>query len=335
MDIKNLFPNIDFTDTIKCINSSKNIVITTHINPDGDAIGSSLSLYYALTNMKKKVNIIISDSGCPEIYKFLTDAEKIQQYKPITHNEKIHSADTIIVVDCGELARINILEKIIREAPAKKILIDHHINSERFADYSCVDENAIATGEIIFALLKQANIKINKQIADALYCSIYSDSGGFRFYKTSQRTHFIAGLLLKAGTNIDEIYDNVYNKNSLSKIQIRGLAMASMKAELDGKLIFMFVTKKMFLQTKATNEDTEELTQIALSVKNVKVAILIREYDDGLRVSLRSKQNINIEPIAKKFNGGGHLNAAGCKLNNISTEDAKKLLTKEVEKILK
>ena len=334
MDIKNLFPNIDFSDTIKCLCSSKNIVITTHINPDGDAVGSSLSLYYALTNMKKKVNIIISDSECPEIYKFLPKSEKIEQYKAVFHNKIIDSCDTIIVVDCGELARINNLEKIIRESSAKKILIDHHINSEKFADYICVDENAIATGEIIFAILKQANIKINKQISDALYCSIYSDSGGFRFYKTSQRTHFIAGLLLKAGTYNDEIYDNVYNQNSLAKLQMRGLAMASIKPELDGKLVFMFVTKKMFAKTNASNEDTEELTQIALSVKNVKVAILIREYVDGLRISLRSKKDINIQPIAKKFNGGGHLNAAGCKLNNISIEKAKQLLTEEVEKVL-
>jgi len=334
MDIKNLFPNIDFTETIKCLYSSKNVVITTHINPDGDAIGSSLALFYALTNMKKKVNVIISDSGCPVVYNFLPHSQKIEQYKAVYHNEIISSADTIIVVDCGELARINNLETIVRESPAKKILIDHHIDSEKFADYICVDDNAIATGEIVFALLKQANIKINKQISDALYCSIYSDSGGFRFSKTSQRTHFIAGVLIKAGTDVDEIYDNVYNQNSLAKIQIRGLAMSSMITELNGKLIFMFVTKKMFLRTNATNEDTEELTQVALSVKGVKVAIMIREYNDGLRISLRSKKDINIEPIAKKFNGGGHLNAAGCKLHNISVPDAKKLLTKEVEKIL-
>ena len=328
--------SIDFSGAIDYIRASEKIIITTHINPDGDAIGSSMALYYALKNMGKEVEVIINESVCPETYKFLPQSQKIKQYNANIHNAKIYSADVIMIVDCGKLSRIKNMEDVVRQSPARKILIDHHINSEIFADYALLDASAIATGEILFALFEQANINITKEIADALYCSIYSDSGGFRFPKTSPRTHCIIASLLESGVNPDEIYDKIYNQNSLAKMHIRGMAMASMETFLDGKLTFIFVRKEMFQSTNCTNEDTEELSQVALSVKGTTVAIMIREYEESteLRISLRSKGDVNVQQIALKFGGGGHLNAAGCRLQNMNIEEAKQLLIEEIKVVL-
>ena len=336
MYINNLFHNIDFFSAIDYIRGSEKIIITTHINPDGDAIGSSMSLYYALKDLGKAVNIIINESVCPETYKFLPQSQKIKQYNANIHNSLLYSADAIIIVDCGDLSRIKNMEYVVRQSPAKKILIDHHIDSERFADYYLSDTNAIATAEIVFALLQQAKIKITKEIADALYCAIYSDSGGFRFPKTSQRTHLIAASLIESGTKPDEIYEKIYNQNSLAKMHIRGMAMASMKSFLDEQLTFIIITKEMFSSSNCSNEDIEELSQVALSVKNTKVAIMIREYEESteLRVSLRSKDNINIQQIALKFGGGGHINAAGCRLKNMNLDEAKRVLIEDIKNIL-
>jgi phosphoesterase RecJ-like protein len=146
----------------------------------------------------------------------------------------------------------------------------------------------------------------------------------------------IAAHLLECGTKSDAIYNKIYNQNSLTKIHIRGLAMASMETFLDGQLTFIFITKEMFQRANCTNEDTEEITQIGLSLKSSKVAIMIREYSElaELRVSLRSKDTINIQSVAVKFGGGGHLNAAGCRLENMSIENAKQILLEEIKKIL-
>ena len=331
--LKNLFPNINFSNVIEYLRSAENIVITTHIKPDGDAIGSAMALYYALKDMGKSVNIILNGSDCPIKYNFLPESQNIEQYKKNIHNTILHSADAIILVDLSDLSRVQNMNTPISQSPAKKILIDHHINPDKF-DYVCSDENAIATGEIIFALLKEANVKITKSISDALYCAIYTDSGGFRFPKTTPRTHLIATSLLESGTKPNEIYDYIYNQNSLAKIHIHGMSMASMETFLDGQLTFIIITKEMLKQTNCTNEDTEELVQVALSIKETQVAIMIREYvkTNELKISLRSKGDINIQPIAVKFGGGGHINAAGCSLENISIKEAKQILIEEIKK---
>ena len=332
----NLFPNLDFSAAIDYLQASENIVITAHINPDGDAIGSSLSLYYALKDMGKKVEVIINESKCPAVYSFLSRSKKIKKYNPVVHNSMIYSADVIIVVDVGNLSRVKIMEDVIRQSPAKKILIDHHIDPDNFANYTLSDTTAIATGEIVFALLELAKIKITKEIADALYCAIYTDSGGFRFSNTTPRTHIITAALLEAGTLPSEIYEKIYNTNPLPRMQLQGLAMTSMQSYLDDQLTFIFITKEMFRITHTTNEDTENISQIPLSVAGTKVGILVIEYDEKteLRVSLRSKGNIDVQQIALKFGGGGHLNAAGCRMQNINIEDAKQILLDEVKKII-
>jgi phosphoesterase RecJ-like protein len=332
----NFFPNIDFYNAIEYLHISEKIVITTHVNPDGDAVGSSMALYYALKDMGKSVNIIVNDSECPEMYKFLPKTQKIKRYQADIHNPILYSADVIIVVDLSNLSRIKNMEEVVRQSPVKKILIDHHVNSDNFANYNLSDSSAIATGELVFAMLEQANIKITKEIADALYCAIYTDSGGFRFSNTSPRTHKITASLLKYGAIPNILYENIYNTNSLAKMQLQGLAMAAMEQYLNGQLTFICVRKEMFKQTNTTNEDTENLSQVPLSVKGTKVGILIIEYDENieLRVSLRSKGNINILSIALKFGGGGHINASGCRLQNMSVDEAKQVLTEEVRKIL-
>ena len=326
---------LDFSDGIALLRNAKKILITTHINPDGDAIGSSMALYYALKEMGKKVDIIINESECPEIYKFLPQTKKIKQYNANIHNQVLYSADTIIVVDLSDLSRIKTIEDPVRQSPAKKILIDHHIEPQKFAHYNLTDSNTVATGEIVFALLKYFKVEITKEIADALYCAIYTDSGGFRYFRTSPQTHIIAASLLECGTISDIIYENIYNTNSLAKMKLQGMATASMESFLNGQLTFIYVRKEMFHQTKTTNEDTENLSQFPLSVKGTKVGVLIIEYEDkaDLRVSLRSKGNIDIQKVAFKFGGGGHINAAGCRLQ-MSIEDAKHLLINEIKQVL-
>ena len=326
---------INCTAAIELLHSSEKIIITTHINPDGDAIGSALALYNLAIANGKEAHIFISESAVPANYKFLANSKQIKMYNPETHFQHIYSADAIFLLDLSDIVRIKTMANAVMTSAARKVLIDHHISPSNFADVIITDSTASSTGELVYYFIKQAKGKITRETAEALYSAIYTDTAGFRF-STTPEIHKIAAELLECGADPDYIYDKIYNTNSQAKMKLQGLALTEMEHYLNGKLTLLSISDEMLQKTKTIDKDTEGFSQLTLSVENTIVGALLVESAEKreVRISLRSKGDINVREVAARYAGGGHLNAAGCRLQEISLADAKQVIINEIKQII-
>ncbi len=327
-----MLPNID--TIVQLIRSHGEFVLTTHVNPDGDGLGSELALARTLEKMGKHVTIL-NHSETPDNYKFLDKNRKIIRFVPEAHTTILQQAEVIFVVDTNQPNRLRSMEPFVLQSMAVKVVIDHHLDASDFAQHYLIDENATSTGEIIFRLLTALDGKpFEKEIADALYTAIMTDTGSFRYPRTDPETHTIVATLLQCGTDPTEIYSNVYENWTPGRLRLLGEALDSLKTEYGGKLAIMICTRKMFQQTGTSEVETDNFTTYPMSVQGVLVGILINELENGVKISFRSKGEIPINELAKEFEGGGHKNAAGARLHDVSLTDAIKSVIERAEKYL-
>jgi len=293
------------------ISKHQKFVLTTHLNPDGDAIGSEIAMAEYITHLDKEA-YIINNSATPNNYKFLDGNEVIIVYDDEHHRELIASADVYIIVDISDWERLRNIGQIIKNLPKPKICIDHHHINYNFADVDLIYEEASSTGELVYEFLTKVNYPIQGITARALYTCILTDTGSFRFSNTSTRTHQIASKLIKAGVNSKEIYSLVYEQNSRSKMALMGAALRNLNYECDGRLAWFVLTQEMFKSCGASHWDTEGFPEIPRTISGVEVSLMFTELDmEKVKVSLRSKGQVKINHIAEKFGGGGHQYAAG------------------------
>jgi len=320
-------------ETIK--NSLKNVIIT-HINPDGDAIGSSLALYFAIKVLNHEA-IIIIDSDVPHFLKFLPGSEQIELYNPTRHDRIFRECDTVYCLDFNSIKRMRSIYNIFNAICANKVLIDHHIEPQDFCNVCILDFDASSTGEIIWRILKKLDIKIDSNIASALYTAIMTDTGSFRFERTNSEIHRIVAELIDCGANPTEIYEKVYNQNSLNIVKLLGLALASLELFYDGKLSVMTITDEMFRNTQTNDDDIEGFVEKTLMIKGVLAGILITEVarKKEIRISIRSKGDINVRELAYRFGGGGHLNASGVRIYGSDFQTTRKMIINEAQNLFK
>ena len=298
------------------INEKKTFVLTRHVNPDGDGIGSEVALARYLRKCDKEVTII-NHSATPPNYQFLDPKNEIIHFSPTLHSGKIRKGEVIFIVDTNHLTRLRSLEPYVRESTAIKICIDHHLDKDDTADLYLIDEPATATGEIIYHLIQYLDgDKIDTEIARALYTAIMTDTGSFRFPKTDPEIHQIAALLIQRGADPPEIFQEVYEKGTVNALQLLGKALANLKTVHDGRVAYMIMTREMFRETGTSEYQTENFIDYTMRIGGVQIGLLFNELPDGVKISLRSKGQIPINELAKDFGGNGHLNAAGARLFN-------------------
>ena len=315
------------------ISKHRKFVLTTHINPDGDAIGSEIAMAEYLRHLGKEA-IIINNSSTPNNYKFLDRNEDIVVYEEEHHHQIVASADAYLIVDISDWDRLRKIGQIIKTVPVPKICIDHHHINYKFADLDIIHEDASSTGEIIFDFLTAMKYPIQGIVADALYSCILTDTGSFRFSNTSAKTHQVASHLLGVGVNSKEIYHCVYEQNSRSKMALMGKALCNLKYECGGSLVWFVLSQDMFDLCQASHWDTEGFPEIPRSIDGVEVSLMFTELDKNrVKVSLRSKGQIVINQIAEKFGGGGHHYAAGALVNKTLAETIPMVLT-EIKQLL-
>ena len=292
----------------------RTVVITTHVNPDGDALGSELALAVSLQQMGKSVTIL-NHNTTPDNYRWMDPENKILHFNPENHSKYILDADGICIVDTNQPERLRSLEPFVLQSGAVKIVIDHHLDPHPFGDYYLIDDDATSTGEIIYALLRHSkDIKLTKEIATALYTAIMTDTGSFRYPRTDPETHMIASDLIAAGANPTEIFSNVYEDWTAGRMRLLGEALDSIRISPNGKVAYMVCSQKMFRDTKTTEVETDNFTIYPMSIRGVTIGILFNELPNGIKISFRSKGSIPINQLAKEFGGNGHLNAAGARL---------------------
>jgi bifunctional oligoribonuclease and PAP phosphatase NrnA len=292
----------------QAIHDAQSIVLACHVNPDGDALGSMLGLALGLAPLKKDLTLLSQD-GVPEIYSFLPGCELINR------TTDIPSFDLAIVLDSGDLSRVG--AHVVTLIPRAKLVIDidHHATAGAFGDLQVLNSLAASTSEIVFALLRELDLPINKDIATCLFTGVITDTGSFRFQNVTANTFQIAAELLDAGAPPAFISENVFENRRFAATKLLGHALSSLRQSDDGRIIWAHITHEDFQSLGATDEDTEGVVNYVRGVRGAHVGLLFREMDDGkVRVSLRSRETVDVAVVAQGFGGGGHRMAAGCTL---------------------
>lgn len=296
-----------------------NVVITTHVNPDGDAIGSSVALLNFLIKMGHDVSVIVPNDY-PDFLKWMKNDDLIINYSNSKNEsqEKIKNASLIFCLDFNNLNRINELGDYISESKAKKVLIDHHLDPSDFYDFKIHDVKASATAELVYNFLIELDSNaVDKDISEALYTGILTDTGSFKF-SMSPKVHKIVSDLMIRGVDIGFINNKIYDSNSLDKLKLIGYALSE-KLEVisNGNAAYIVLSRKDLKDHNFKKGDTEGLVNYALSISNVNMAVLIIETKERIKFSFRSIGQFSVNEFAKKyFNGGGHKNAAGGSLED-------------------
>jgi len=319
---------------IQKLTRSNHVLIASHANPDGDAIGSMIALGLALRRLNREVTLY-NESPIPAVYRFLASVDRVQH-----HIDDIGIYEAAIILDCGDFSRIGNVSSQVSRIPVI-INIDHHITNTQFGDLRFIDTQACATAEIIYYLIKQMEISIDRSIATALYTGILTDTGSFRFSNTNKSAFTICMEMVEAGVNPFEIAQRVYGTYSLGRIKLLNLALDTIEISKNGKLSLMAVTREMMHESGTKPEDVDGLINYARGIEDIKVAALMHELENGARkpnqakqfhVSLRSDGDVDVAEIASAFGGGGHVSAAGFSIES-SLSDLKSKLVKLAERI--
>lgn len=288
--------------------AADHILISSHVHPDGDTMGSLLALGLGLLSMDKHV-VMVSPDGIPPRYRFLPGTELV-----LDHWEgKVNLG---IAVDCGTLRQLGKFSKTFERIP-NTIQIDHHDFADVFGKLLVADPTAAAVGEIVYDLLKILEIKITPMIATCLLTSIIVDTGAFRFANVRSRTFRICADLLDRGVDLKYLLEEAYWKKSETTVKLEATSVVRMKFERNGRVVWSYVPQTEFKRVSGVGSDVDGVADDLRSIDGVKVAALMRENEDGTcRVSLRSEAGINVARIAQVFGGGGHFNSAGCHMKN-------------------
>ena len=310
------------------IDVAKKILIVSHVNPDGDTLGSmcALKLY-----LDKKADILIqtdANVGVPDTYKFLP---AINEAKNLDNVEDIY--DLIIAVDVASIDRIIRKARNIFDNAKMTINIDHHKTNNGYAKLNWVVGDASSAGEVLFNIFKAKNITITKDMADCLYVSILTDTGGFRYENTKPETLEIAARLIKLGVDSSDIVKKCYNNKPKNLILFQSTIISKTEFLFNDKVAIVLIDENDLNKFSATNEYTEGIAETLRTIKTVEVSAVLKESaNQTTKVSLRS-DNIDVCEVVKRFNGGGHIHAAGCTIKK-PLKIAKELLVCEIERCL-
>lgn len=315
-------------DVINGISSSKLIGITYHTSPDGDALGSALALSKALNKMDKE-NYIISKEKISRDFSYL-NADNIITGEEVTIKE---NTDCLIALDCGNTERLS-GDFQFNSRNFKIINVDHHLSNDRYGDINYVNTDAAATAEIIYDIIKEFEIEIDEDIAKCIYTSLITDTGSFRHSGTSSKTHSIAGELIDIGIDFSAIHREVFDNKPLEKLKLYGKVFDTIEMFCNRKVCFMTITESILDELAIEDSDTSDVISFGTQIDTVEVVALFKENKEGTKISIRSKNNVDVRKIAEAFGGGGHTKASGCFIKNTSLEDAKQSILLQIKEQL-
>ncbi len=312
-------------DILEQINSANTIVILTHENPDGDAMGSSLAMYHALKKYGKKPDIIIPEHS--KIFDCLPGIKEIKKESDIEHY------DLAIALDCATIKMLNGFSSYFENAKSK-VCIDHHGTNTMFGDYNYVNPDSPACSQILLVMLEYFGIEVTKEIGTCIVAGIITDTGGFAYQSVTAETFEFAAWLLNKGVNISNIYRKVLQTKTRPNFELHRIANNRIEFLENGKIAYTYITKEDEEKVGAQNGDYEGIVENGRDVEGVEVSVFLRETAKGWKVSLRSNEYMNVSDACVAFGGGGHPKAAGCTIPG-TLEQAKENILKEVTRLLK
>lgn len=311
---------------IQEIKNSKKSLVLSHQNPDGDTLGSNLALGALLKKLGHVVDHVICDP-VPEIYKFLPFSELVKSPDDKTLQKNY---DLVFSLDCGSLKRLGKAKDFWLKAKTT-INIDHHISNERFGKINWIEAEATSTGQMVYWLGKDLNIKITKEIATLLYTTLLTDTGCFANSNTNAEALSWGAELISLGADHENVYRKAFLERPFKSVKIFGIALNNLNLIEGNKIVWTYVSKDVMDSLSATGEDTEDVADFMMRTKGAKVGVFFREDSNETKVSLRSVTDFDVSKIAVSMGGGGHKRAAGINIKSPLGEVKDLVLKKVVE----
>ena len=293
------------SQVVQLIEQKQRFMITSHVRPDGDGLGSGLALCWMLKALNKDADVVLRDR-VPPAYEVLPGSELV-----IVQDDVSEIYDGAFIIECSDVERPG-LPSLGNQFVVN---IDHHSTTVPFGDINWIDSTAAAVGEMIYNLCKALGVEVTKEIAECIYTALLTDTGSFHFSNTTERTLKIASELVRRGVEPARISQALFYSNSYSKIRLLGLVLSNIERDESGRIAWITMDRATMYETGASEEDSDGIVNHALSIDEVEAVAFFKELSPGAyRVSLRSKGKHNVAKVAELFGGGGHRNAAGCRI---------------------
>lgn len=312
---------MNFQPAIEALGTARHILLTSHIRPDGDAIGSLVGLQQIIKalNPQAQAHLLLLNK-CPDHYQFLLTEE------PLVWDQELNEAkvksgalndyDLIVVADTSAVRQLPGIGEYLQQRRQPVLVIDHHLSGDKFGSINLVDTSAAAAGELVFQLSQQAQVTLDPTAATALFVAISTDTGWFRFENTHPQSLMIAGQLVGLGAQPDKIYQQLFQNFPPERLRLITMTLETLELHCDGQLAVMHITNEMLKRSGAKRSHIENLVNEPQQIGSVIATMLVVEQDDGsCRVSLRSRERIDVNALANRFNGGGHARASGLTLH--------------------
>lgn len=310
-------------DVCTLIRDNERFFVTSHLSPDGDAVGSQIALGRFLEKLGKTVAMINSDD-LPYSLDWMPGADQVEVFDSSLHqHEAVAEADVLFVLDTNDEERLGRIGSMVRGASGTSVLVDHHLEPEQWFDVQFVRNTAAATGELVYEIIEQIDPSlIDEEIATALYTAIMTDTGSFRYSSVTPRLHRIVADVLERGEiEPAPIHETIYDRRSMPGLRLLGRMLNRIRLRYDGQLGYSVVTQRMVEDTGASWDDKKGFVNYVLSIEGVKTALLFSETDDGAKISFRSEADVRVDKWARHFDGGGHRNAAGAYVKGPTFEE--------------
>ena len=301
---------VNYSKIEQIISENEKIFISTHINPDGDSLGSAFAMYHYLKKIGKDCRII-NHSEVPLVYSFLNEKEIFNEIND-ENIAFIKNADLGIILDIGDFYRLGEVANVIEGTTIETINIDHHpLTENNFFTHNFINLDASSVGEILYSYFSSLGSDIiDREMMLGIYSAVLTDTGSFRFSNTNQLSHEIAVDAIKMGINISEIYQNIYENSSVSRIKLLGNVIQKLNFDCNGELLWFSLNNDMVKEVDGTNQDFDGFTDFFRGIQGVEIALMLYDLKGKVRLSFRSKGKYKVNDVAKKMGGGGHPFAA-------------------------
>ncbi|MBI3463103.1 MAG: bifunctional oligoribonuclease/PAP phosphatase NrnA [Planctomycetes bacterium] len=305
---------INWPRFVELVKSHQRFLLTSHVRPDCDALGSELGMAGILERLGKHVRIVNAQATPPNL-QFIDPQRKLLTLGRDVQPAELADVDVLIVLDTSAWIQLGEMADVVRASKARKAIVDHHVSQDDLGAELFKDTTAEATGRLVLQAAGQLGVALTAEIATPLFAAIATDTGWFRFTSTTGDTYRSAGQLIDAGAQPHAIYNSLYERDTLARLRLIGRVLSRAQTELNGRLIHTFVSREDFDTTGALASDTEDVINLTLGVAGTEVAVLLVALVNGMfKVSFRSRSAVDCSKLAEQFAGGGHKPAAGATL---------------------
>jgi phosphoesterase RecJ-like protein len=305
---------INWSRFAEVIQAHGRFVLTSHVRPDCDALGSELGMAGVLSALGKEVRII-NPHPVPPNLAFIDPEHRIRQIGRDVPKDGLGQYDALMVLDTSAWAQLGDMGEVIRSTTAKKLILDHHVSEDELGAEVFRNVSAEATGRLVLEAAEHLGVPVTPEIATPLFAALATDTGWFRFSSTTATTFDAAAKLVRAGAKPDTIFRSLYEQETLARLRLRGKILTRAKTEMDGRLIHTAALKEDFEETGSIPTDTEDVINLTLAVKSTEVAfILVHTPSGNFKISFRSRGKVDCNQLAAQFGGGGHKAAAGASI---------------------